>query len=92
MPKSKKNSTTKAKMRAVYRHLTPETISRLDDFFDFTDPNELRENLIELYHSYIIHQHDSLPTDFGKFAESMSVFFDLLRFADSEKPSSRVSS
>jgi hypothetical protein len=85
MTKPKKKSATMTKKRIGYRHLTPEIIQRLDDFLDFMGPDELRENLIELYHSYIIHQHDCLPNGFGKFAESMSVFFDLLKFAESEK-------
>jgi hypothetical protein len=85
MLKSKKKSKKRAKKKVIYGHLTPEMVHRLDDFFDFTNPTELRENLLELYHSYIMHHHDSLPNDFRRFAESMSVFFDILRSAHEEK-------
>jgi hypothetical protein len=84
MTKLKKKLRTATHVRAIYRHFTADTVSRLDDFFDFTNPVELRENLLELYHSYIMHHHDSLPNDFGKFAESMSVFFDILRSAQDD--------
>jgi hypothetical protein len=81
MTKPRKNSTVRVQKIAVYRHVTPEIAYQLDNFFDFMSPDELRENLIELYHSYIIHRHGSLPNDFEKFSESMSVLLDILKSA-----------
>lgn len=64
--------------------ITPEVISRLDTFFEFMPPNDLRENLMGMYHSYIQHEHDCLPGDFSRVAEAMILFFDFLKFAGEE--------
>lgn len=65
-------------------HVTPEIIYRLDSFFEFMPPHDFRDHLIELYHNYIMHEHDSLPYNFHQLAEGMSIFFDFLKFADEE--------
>lgn len=64
--------------------ITPEVISRLDTFFEFMTPNDLRENLMGMYHCYIQHEHDCLPGDFSRVAEGMILFFDFLKFAGEE--------
>lgn len=64
--------------------LKEETISRLCNLFDFVSPDELREYLLEIYHSYIIHEHESLPVNFSDMAQSMQVLFDFLKFLDEE--------
>lgn len=66
------------------RIITPEIIHRLDSFFEFMPPHDFRDHLIELYHNYIMHEHDSLPHNFHQLAEGMSIFFDFLKFADEE--------
>jgi flagellin-specific chaperone FliS len=67
-----------------YPHITPEIIERLDNLLDFTEPGELREYLLEIYHQYILHEHDSLPCNFKELANSMQVLFDFLKFAHEE--------
>lgn len=64
--------------------ITPEVIYRLDTFFEFMTPNDLRESLMEMYHSYILHEHDCLPDDFRRVAEGMNMFFSFLKFAGKE--------
>ena len=64
--------------------ITPEMIDRLDSFFEFIPPDDFRDHLIELYHNYIMHEHDSLPHNFHQLAEGMSIFFDFLKFAAEE--------
>jgi hypothetical protein len=66
------------------RIITPEVIYRLDSFFEFMPLHDFRDHLIELYHNYIMHEHDSLPHNFHQLAEGMSIFFDFLKFADEE--------
>lgn len=61
--------------------ITPEVIFRLDTLFEFMTPNDLREHLMAMYHSYIQHEHDCLPGDFSRVAEGMTTFFDFLKFA-----------
>ena len=63
----------------------PSKIShRLDDFFDVVRPNEFRDYLIEMFYSYMSHEHESLPSDFKYMAESMMIFLDFLKFAQEE--------
>ena len=61
-----------------------EIISRLEIFFESIPPNDFRESLIEIYLSYIRHEHESLPYNFRELAESMGMFLDFLKFADEE--------
>jgi hypothetical protein len=65
-------------------HVTPEIIDRLNNLLDFTEPGELREYLLEIYHLYIIHEHDSLPCNFKELANGMQILFDFLKFAQEE--------
>lgn len=65
-------------------HITPDIIYRLDSFFEFMSPLDFRDNLTELYHNYIMHEHGSLPLNFRQLAESMIVFLDFLKFVDEE--------
>ncbi len=51
--------------------LTPADIETLDHLFNAAPPSELRENLIELYHSYLIRCHDTLPVNFGQIARNV---------------------
>jgi hypothetical protein len=66
-------------------NVTPEIIYRLNNFFEFMPPDELRDNLIELYHSYLLHEHDTLPHNFKHLAEGLSIFLDFLKFAGKER-------
>ena len=65
--------------------ITPELITQLNSFFEFVPPNEFRDNLIELYHQYIFHQHECLPHKFKRFSESMIIFIDFLKAAEEER-------
>jgi hypothetical protein len=64
--------------------ITSEIIDQLESFFKFSQPSEFRENLIEIYHSYILHQHHSLPYNFKELTEGILIFLDFLKFADEE--------
>lgn len=70
--------------------ITPEIVDHLESFFEFSPPGEFRDNLIEIYHMYILHGHESLPHDFHHLAGSMVVFLDFLKFAEQEFRSSKV--
>lgn len=61
-----------------------EMVSRLEVFFESIPPNEFRESLLEIYLSYIRHEHESLPYNFRELAESMGMFLDFLKFVDEE--------
>jgi hypothetical protein len=51
--------------------LKPAAIQALDGLFDAAPPQELRENLLEIYHTYLVHAHHTLPLDFEKLARNM---------------------
>jgi hypothetical protein len=51
--------------------LTQEAIEILDRLFDTAPPNELRDNLLEIYHTYLIHVHNTLPLNFDKLSMNM---------------------
>lgn len=61
-----------------------EIASRIEDFFKSIPPHEFRENLLEIYLSYIRHEHECLPYNFKELAESMGMFLDFLKFVDEE--------
>lgn len=65
--------------------LTPEVIYRLEAFFECMPPLEFRDHLIELYHHYILHEHEALPHNFNQLAEGLPLFLDFLKFADEER-------
>jgi hypothetical protein len=63
---------------------TEETIYQLDCLLEFVSPGDLREYLFEIYHSYIEHEHERLPSDFRTRAQSLQVLFDFLKFMEEE--------
>jgi hypothetical protein len=79
-PTEKKHS-----IHVLSSSITPEVIYRLDAFFACMPPLEFRDHLLELYHNYILHEHDALPYNFNQLAESMILFLDFLKFADEER-------
>jgi hypothetical protein len=51
--------------------LTEASIQTLDHIFSAVDPLELRENLLELYHGYLIHAAGNLPENFESIARNL---------------------
>jgi hypothetical protein len=58
--------------------LTPAAIRALDNLFDSAPPQELRENLLEIYHTYLVHAHHTLPLDFEKMARNIYLLTNCL--------------
>ncbi len=67
-----------------YRHLTPEIVERLNNLLEFTQPGDLREHLLEIYHSYILRGYDSLPGNFKELADGVQMLLDFLKLAQKE--------
>lgn len=59
--------------------INDEVLSRLEHLFALASPLEYRDTLIELYHSYLLHEHDSLPANFKDMAEHMCMLLDFLK-------------
>lgn len=68
-------------------HLSAAAIRVLDRLFDSAPPRELRENLLEIYHTYLIHASDTLPLDFEKLAMNMYHLIICLGILEKEKTS-----
>lgn len=64
--------------------LTEETIRQLDHLLEFAHPQDVRNTLIEIYHLYIIHEHETLPLDFKKMAEHLYFLIAFLKIAEME--------
>lgn len=58
-------------MKTTYRNLTKNNIERIDKLFDFTTPDELRDDLLEIYLSYIISESEALPVNFDRISANM---------------------
>lgn len=43
-------------------------IQARDNLFDSASPRELCENLLGIYHTYLVHAHHALPLDFEQLA------------------------
>ena len=69
---------------------TEETIYQLDCLFDFVSPEDLREYLLEIYHTYIIRENERLPTDFSRMAESLQILFEFLKIVEKEQMQNRM--
>jgi hypothetical protein len=51
--------------------LNQRVIEKLHELLDFTSAGEFRENLLEVYLTYIIFTHDGPPLNFDRIAENM---------------------
>ena len=63
--------------------LTGEAIRKFDNLLEFVTPDELRRDITEIYHQYIIKEHKMLPIEFEKTATNLYVLIDFLN--DMEK-------
>ena len=64
------NNPTESISSAVppFTNLTRESIKQLDALFESASPLKLRESVLEIYHVYLIHNHDILPIDFDSIS------------------------
>lgn len=51
--------------------MTNESIETLAHIFSAVDPQELRENLLELYLGYLMYAGDKLPGNFENIARNL---------------------
>lgn len=64
--------------------LTEDVIQRLDHILDFAPPEEYRDTLIEIYHTYIRHEYETLPLTFEEMADQMYFLMEFLSTASRE--------
>lgn len=68
--------------------LNEEIVREFDNLFSSIRPSDLRNTLIEIYHSYVIHEHQAFPVDFDRMSVQMYLLIDLLKRVEAqmEKP------
>ena len=67
-----------------YTKLTEYLVRQFDCVLEATSPAELRDHLLEVYHRFIITEHECLPADFQKIANNLYILLDFLTLADKE--------
>ncbi len=67
---------------------TEETLYRLDNLLEFVKPEDLREYVLEIYHQYVIREHEMLPGNFLEMAQSIKELVDFLKFLEAEEQKS----
>jgi hypothetical protein len=70
--------------------LNEEIIQQFDHIMDFASSEEYRDTLIEIYHMYISHEHDCLPSNFKQMAGQMYFLIDFFRRVGEEMKGGRV--
>jgi hypothetical protein len=76
-----------AKKKAAKRHpalpppfrLTRAGIREINKLLEFAPPEDLRNNLIEMYHTYIMQQHHALPVNFETMSGQMFILLETLK-------------
>jgi uncharacterized protein YllA (UPF0747 family) len=59
--------------------LNEDVVKNIDDMFSFASPRQYRDALLEIYHMYILHEHQKLPADFADIASRMILMMDFLK-------------
>jgi hypothetical protein len=81
------------KRKAVITHLPKQlsknSIEDLKQLFESVAPDELRDNLLEIYHTYMIYVHDTLPGDFKKMSMNLYLLIQTLGSLEMEEKAQR---
>jgi hypothetical protein len=64
--------------------INEDIVKNLDDVFSFASPREYRDALIEMYHSYILHEHKSLPNYFFDLATRVQMLVEFMKDCEEE--------
>lgn len=64
--------------------LNEEIIRQLDHLLEFAPPLAYRETILELYHTYIRYEHDTLPISFEEMANQIYFLMGFLKTASRE--------
>ncbi|MBL0741369.1 hypothetical protein [Chryseolinea lacunae] len=69
-------------IRPLPEFLTQEVIDKLAHLLDTASANDYRETLIELYHVYILREHNALHVKFTEMAHHVDLLCELLKMID----------
>ncbi|HEY0655884.1 MAG TPA: hypothetical protein VGD65_22265 [Chryseosolibacter sp.] len=62
--------------------LNEDVVKGLDLVFSLASPGQYRDALVEIYHTYMVHEHKHLPAHFTDIAERIRVLVEFLRRAE----------
>lgn len=60
---------------------------QLQELFEMTEAQSLRRSLTHVFFNFLLHNKDTLPSDFNTIAED---FYFLIRFLDQTEPPSKT--
>jgi hypothetical protein len=83
MPSSSKKSTSAKRTPAL---VPPNLVNSLNHLLRAARPSEYREALLEIYHTYITHQHEALPLDFPNIAQRIHLLSEFFKELDQYDP------
>lgn len=66
-------------------HLTSNLVEKISRLLDQAPAHELRDHLQEIYHTYIIREHNALPVNFEKIAMNIHMLIECFTLAANEK-------
>jgi len=64
--------------------ISPTVIDQLEQLFASSSAQAYRDTLVEVYHTYIMHEHEHFPVHFDAMAANMYALIEFLRMADTE--------
>jgi len=64
------------------------TLDLLNDLLRASHAREYREALLEIFHAYVIHEHEALPVDFTSIAQRIHLLSEFLKALDLYNPES----
>ena len=76
---SKKKTTKRHPTLPPPFRLTRAGIREVNNLLEFASPEDLRNTLIEMYHTYIIRQHHALPVNFETMSGQMFILLETLK-------------
>ena len=64
--------------------LSPEIVDQLEQLFASSPAQAYRDTLLEIYHLYIMREHEHLPVHFDAMAANMYALTEFLRIVELE--------
>jgi len=91
MPSKKKTAKRHPALPPPFR-LTRAGIREINKLLEFASPEDLRNTLIEMYHTYIMQQHHALPVNFETMSGQMFTLLETLKHLKSSEEKQHRSS
>lgn len=67
-----------------YSNLSPNIVRALDDLIESSPPGNLKNNVIWVYHQYLMNCENAIPHDFDRIAADMFFLVDFITIIEKE--------